>query len=365
MNNERPNVFNESIQLNKIVFFNPYADRHTKGAARRIELLSEAIHLQGREVKVVLKEEYLADLNPGLEKLALCCGLQRLAYFCAAARLARAPNTVVVSEVIFIPTWRKNIILTIHDLKAFDERASRGGRVRALAYRIFTQLARKIVVVSSGVKLDLVRHCNVPTSKVYVNYNGISGERINLAERNQRVAKLYDFVYVSSFARHKRHELLVTAAPAGAHLCFIGRDLGSLDNLLEQVARRGGEITVDIRTDVNGDDELFSLIGAAHCGVFPSVFEGFGIPLLEYAATGLFVMASDIPVFHEIADYVDLFFPPDDEAALGHAMAEFMQNKPTGNFASADLLRNSKFSEAAVTRAFLEIVDDSFLESDN
>lgn len=328
-------------------------------------MLSAAICKQGRKVQVVLKEEYLAGPKSVLESIALRYGLRRFAYFCAAGRLASIPNTVVVSEVIFIPTWRKNIVLTIHDLKAFDEHASRGGRLRALAYRTFAQLARRIVVVSNVVKQDVVLHCKVPASKVHVSYNGLSGARIDLAERHQRVTKLYDFIYVSSFAQHKRHELLVASAPVGARLCLIGRDLGSLENVREQVALRVGEIIVDIRTDVNDDAELFALIGAAHCGVFPSVFEGFGIPLLEYAAMGLYVMASDIPIFREIAEYVDRFVPPDDGEALNHAMAEFMRNKPIGKVVVADLLRCGKFSEAAVTRAFIKIVDASLQGSNN
>lgn len=351
--------------LRRIVFFNPYADRDTKGAARRIDLLSAAIRRQGREVQVVLKEEYLADLQPGLEGLALRWGLLRVAYFCAAWRLARDPSAVVVSEVIFIPTWRRNIILTIHDLKAFDDRASRGGRLRALAYRVFAQMAQKIVVVSNVVKQDVVQHCKVSTSKVHVNYNGMSHERIALAERSRSVVKRYDFVYVSSFARHKRHAMLVAAAPVGARLCLVGRDLGSLDDVRDQVALRGSDITVDILTDVADDDELFALIGSAYCGVFPSVFEGFGIPLLEYAATGLYVMASDIPIFREIAEYVDRFVLPDDVVALHQAMAEFMRDQPTGKVIAADGLRSGMFSEDAVTSAFIAIVDTSAQAADH
>ena len=351
--------------VRKIIFFNPYADRDTKGAARRIDLLSAAIRRQGGDVQVVLKEEYLAGPHSRLEGLALRYGLQRLAYFCAAERLARNPSAVVVSEVIFIPTWRSNIVLTIHDLKAFDVRASRGGRLRALAYKVFARLARKIIVVSKTVKQDVVLYCGVSPAKVHVNYNGLSAERIALAEYSRSVAKRYDFVYVSSFARHKRHALLVAAAPAGTHLCLIGRDLGSLDEVREQVALRGNAITVDIQTDVESDANLFALIGAAHCGVFPSVFEGFGIPLLEYAATGLYVMASDIAIFREIAEYVDCFVPPDDEEALHLAMVKFMQDQPCGKIAAADLLRRGEFSEEAVTRAFITIVNASIQEEEH
>ena len=341
----------------KIVFFNPYADRDTKGAARRIDLLSASIRRAGRAVEVILKEEYATGPRSRLEAWAERKGLHRLAYFCAAGRLAAQQDCVVVSEVIFIPTWRRNVVLTIHDLKAFDERASRGGSLRALAYKVFARLARKIVVVSKAVKQDVVRHCNVPPAKVHVNYNGLTDERIALAERSRSVAKRHDFVYVSSFARHKRHAMLVAAAPAGARLCLVGRDLGSLAEVREQIARRGGEITVDVFTDVGTDEELFALIGSAGCGIFPSVFEGFGIPLLEYAAAGLYVMASDIAIFREIADYVDRFVAADDQAALHGAMADFMRDRPAGKAAASDLLRHGEFSEDAVSRAFLEIVD--------
>ena len=340
----------------KIVFFNPYADSDTKGAARRIDLLSEAIRRQGRVVDVILKEDFLADPHSHCEAWAVNRGLLRLAYFLTASRIAREPDCVVVSEVIFIPTWRRNIILTIHDLKVFDERASRGGRLRTLAYKVFARLARKIVVVSKVVKEDVVRHCSVQAAKVHVNYNGLSSERVALAERCHSVDKHYDFVYVSSFARHKRHALLVAAAPTGAHLCLIGRDLGSLDEVRAQIVLRRGEITVDILTDVGSDEELFALIGSARCGIFPSVFEGFGIPLLEYAAAGLYVMASDIPIFREIAEYVDRFIPADNLTALRDAMSYFMRDRPRGKTA-ATTLRHGEFSEDAVSRAFLSIVD--------
>lgn len=345
--------------VHKIIFFNPYADRDTKGAARRIDLLSAAIRRAGRSVEVILKEEYASGPHSRLEAWAERHGLHRLAYFCAAGRLARDPGSVVVSEVIFIPTWRRNIVLTIHDLKAFDERASRGGGLRALAYRVFARLARKIVVVSKAVKQDVVRHCNVPAGKVHVNYNGLTDARITLAERSRSADKRHDFVYVSSFARHKRHAMLVAAAPVGARLCLIGRDLGSLDEVRAEIARRGAEITVDVFTDVGSDEELFALIGQAGCGVFPSVFEGFGIPLLEYAAAGLYVMASDIVIFREIADYVDRFVAADDEAALRGAMADYLRDRPVGKATASNLLRDGEFSEDAVSRAFIEIVDAS------
>jgi glycosyltransferase involved in cell wall biosynthesis len=56
--------------------------------------------------------------------------------------------------------------------------------------------------------------------------------------------------------------------------------------------------------------------------VFPSYLETFGHPMLEALASELPVVASDIPVFHEIAGAAALYADPHDAAALSHAMEE-------------------------------------------
>gem|GEM_PF-2622069 len=67
--------------------------------------------------------------------------------------------------------------------------------------------------------------------------------------------------------------------------------------------------------------------------VFPSVSEGFGIPLLEAMASGAAVIASDIPVFHEVAGDAAVYVPWHDEEALSAAM----QRIRSDDFLAADL----------------------------
>lgn len=72
------------------------------------------------------------------------------------------------------------------------------------------------------------------------------------------------------------------------------------------------------------DDELGGLLGSAHAVLFPSLAEGFGLPLVEALQAGTPVIASDIPVFREIAqDEATLLDPADREswisAILDHA----------------------------------------------
>lgn len=332
----------------KIIFFNPYANLDVKGTARRIEFLRHLLDLLGVPNQAVLAQDYIKTPKCLAERVALAFSLRRLAYFLQAWRLCQAPDTIVVSEVIFSPTWHPNMVLTVHDLKAYDERATRGGRTRRWAYGLFTRLARRIVVVSESVRDDVQRLCGVAPERIHVVPNGISRERMALAAHSMGRTTRYDFVYVSSFAKHKRHALLLRAAPAGSRLCLIGRNMGSLEETRAEALRRAGEIQVDILENVETDTQLFDLLGAARCGVFPSVFEGFGIPLLEYGAAGLYVIASDIPPFRELSAHVDRFIPPDDEQALREAMAEAMLRPDEVSAGAVDRVASSSYTEAAI-----------------
>ena len=340
-----------------VVFFNPYADSDVKGAARRIEFLSGLLIKAGISCRVILKADYVRSAMPFLERLALRLRLLRVAYFLFAWRLCREAEYVVISEVIFSPAWLSNFVLTIHDLKTFDAKAKRRGRSRKFAYVLFARLAQKIVVVSEAVRNDVIEHCKVHAERVHVLYNGISERRLAIARDSRGVAKTYDFVYVSSFARHKRHAMLIDAAPTGARICLVGRDLGTLQQAKERIAMRSGEIHVDIFDNVHSDAQLFKCIASAHCGIFPSVFEGFGIPLLEYAATGVYIIATDIPPFRELAPYIDRFVAADDTVALSTAMLDFMRIMPVTDSKAFECIASGPFSEAAILGRLCDLLD--------
>ena len=69
--------------------------------------------------------------------------------------------------------------------------------------------------------------------------------------------------------------------------------------------------------------------------IFPSLAEGFGLPLLEAMAVGCPVIASDIPVFREIADPSVLFFDPYSVDDLVAAMRRCLENPPDAKAAAA------------------------------
>jgi glycosyltransferase involved in cell wall biosynthesis len=130
------------------------------------------------------------------------------------------------------------------------------------------------------------------------------------------------FLYVGNAYPHKNLEMLLRAATlASVYLVFVGRD----DYFYKRL---------HIRPKAVSDAKLADLYSHAGALVCPSLMEGFGLPALEALSHGCPVIASDIPVFHEILEDVPKYFDPHDEKAL----VECLKNPP---------LRSKSFQEKA------------------
>jgi glycosyltransferase involved in cell wall biosynthesis len=74
------------------------------------------------------------------------------------------------------------------------------------------------------------------------------------------------------------------------------------------------------------DDELLQLYNTASCFVFPSLYEGFGLPPLEAMACGCPVLASDIPVIREVCADAAWYFTPTDPDAIRSTIQRFLNS---------------------------------------
>jgi len=89
------------------------------------------------------------------------------------------------------------------------------------------------------------------------------------------------------------------------------------------------------------EENLANYYSHAIAFVYPSLYEGFGIPLLEAFASGCPVIASDIPVFHEVAGNAALYFNPEEE----YAMREQIEK----------MLNSSTIQNACIEQGYLQI----------
>jgi len=129
-------------------------------------------------------------------------------------------------------------------------------------------------------------------------------------------------LFVGSRQQYKRFDLLVAAVQS---VRARGLDLGLVIaghpmSAEEQQQVRAALPANRLRHLTPADDELAALYQSAVAFVFPSQSEGFGLPILEAFASGCPVIASDIPVFREVAGAAAHYFTPGSSESLADAI---------------------------------------------
>ena len=152
-------------------------------------------------------------------------------------------------------------------------------------------------------------------------------------------------LYVGGRVHYKNFDVLVQAFdrwPQAKHaqLVLVG------DALNEAEERKLRELNILEHVCVMSkasDDTLCQLYNQAAAFVYPSLYEGFGIPLLEAMSCGCPVVASRIPTTQEIAADIPLYFEPTSVEGLVHALTQVFQGKDMERVASG-LSRAKTFS---------------------
>lgn len=134
------------------------------------------------------------------------------------------------------------------------------------------------------------------------------------------------FLYPANAWPHKNHDRLLSVLAAGRPgggvapvLC--GLDRGGLGVLEARVREKGLAGRVHL-LGVVPDADLTALVQGARFLFFPSLFEGFGLPVLEAARLGTPVACSDLPALREVAGEAAFFFDPTSPEAVGAALAK-------------------------------------------
>jgi len=218
-------------------------------------------------------------------------------------------------------------ILTIHDIRGVT---SDKGPVKRLLYG--SVLARSldnadhVVTVSESMRREILDFR--PESDVSVIYNGIdiggvaAVKEADLAEVKARFRLPERFMLtVGHFERRKNYLRLIEAlailrkSNRKFNLVMVGNDSGELKAVRDGIKRLGLTDAVIILSGIT-DKEVSCLYQLSGLFVFPSFYEGFGIPVLEAMANNCPMVLSDIPVFREITQNQANYFPHDNVPAL-------------------------------------------------
>lgn len=257
-----------------------------------------------------------------------------------AYELRRHPVDVLHVQYTAPPFCPAPVVATIHDL-AFEHLPEtftrRGAFQLKLTVRRTARRAARIATVSEFSRQDLLRTYGLAPEKVAVTYNGLEEQFTptpNSAEEataiRQRFGISRDFILaVGSLQPRKNLVRLIrayaklrTEQPAfTAQLVIVGRKLWLHHEIFAEVARQPWAQDV-ILTGYVADEDLPPLYRAARVFVYPSLFEGFGLPPLEALACGTTVVTSDNSSLPEVVGDAALLIEPQDEAAIAQAILQ-------------------------------------------
>lgn len=276
-----------------------------------------------------------------------------------------ARGAVVVSFANTAPLAARRQLVVMHDAGVW---AVPGAYTRAfrLWYRLLlpalARRARRVGTVSEFSRSELMRRVGVPAAKLFLVPP--SAEHILSVSPDMSVfarASVGTRPYVLAVASRSAHKNLAAVAAlagraelAGADVLIAGGDtrhvFGSAVSPSAGGARVLGRVT---------DGELRALYGRAACFVFPSFYEGFGLPPLEAMACGCPAVVANADALSEVCGDAALYCDPRDVASLARQVARLLASPVLrGELGRRGRTRAATFTWTAAARAIAAVLDE-------
>lgn len=227
-----------------------------------------------------------------------------------------------------------------------------------------------IIAISHSTKTDLGKFLNIPPEKITVTHLGVR-PGFNSAVKQERLGEIIDkyrlpsryLFYVGNFFPYKNLERLLDALIilSDRHGLSIPLVIGGKihpffrDEVHKSVSSRSLSDRV-IFTGYIPDDDLPCLYRAASAFVLPSLYEGFGLPVLEAMACGTPVACSSTSSLPEVAGDAALLFDPDSCESIAEALMRALSDEDLRKDLSAKGVRRAAhFSWETCARETLQV----------
>lgn len=235
------------------------------------------------------------------------------------------------------------VVATVHDV-SYLEHPQYFTRYRALQLRLTVkrtvEMASRVLTPSEFSRRSILKYYKIDPSKVVVVPNAVSSA-FHPVDREKAAAQLAakygirgPFVLmVGDLQPRKNHAGLLEAFrkviarnPKLRHqLVFVGKETWYSQTLHRTVERSGLASRVRFTGFVE-DADLLNFYGASDLFVFPSFYEGFGLPILEAMACGRAVACSDTSAMSEVADGAAALFDPHSPDEIARAISSVLND---------------------------------------
>lgn len=243
-------------------------------------------------------------------------------------------------------TYRRKFVLTIHDLILIHFPTLRGTTLNPFYYWIkyaaykfviwnAVRRAKSIVAVSEFTKNDILTEYPCAKNKINVTYEACEETHKTSVKYSQLVLQKYGIIkpyllYVGNAYPHKNLERLVDAFTevlkknSDMQLVLVGKEDFFYARLKEYVRNKNFQEILFL--GFVPDQDLDALYRYAEIYVFPSLYEGFGLPPLEAMAKGIAVVSSNHPCMKEILGNAAFYIDARDTEKITHGILQVLSD---------------------------------------
>lgn len=286
--------------------------------------------------------------------------------------LRSPPDVLFVPAHVLPPIHPAISLVTVHDLgyRVFPHMHPRLQRAYLdWSTRWNVRAAMHLLADSMATKADLITHYAAPAEKISVAYPGFD-ETLSPARNPATIAAVKArytipgdyFLYLGTLQPRKNLARLVDAFAAlasetSATLVLAGKRGWLYNDLIAQTTRLGLEGRVILTGYVAAADKA-ALFSGALAFVFPSLYEGFGMPVLEAQACGCPVITSTTSSLPEVAGDAALLVDPGDTAAIAAAMRRLASDAALRETLIERGFSNTRrFSWATCAQTVLDVIE--------
>lgn len=216
--------------------------------------------------------------------------------------------------------------------------------------------ADRIVAISECTKRDILHYSDFPADKIDVIYQScgtrfkvtVSEEQIQEIKIKYNLPDTY-ILNVGTIEERKNVYLAILALeklPKDFHIVIVGRKTKYYRDIMKRIQGKSYASRVHFLSGVPNND-LYAIYQQAQCFVYPSRYEGFGIPIIEAIQSGLPVVAASGSCLEEAGGEACLYVDPDDVEGMKNAILYCIEHREALNRASPEYVRRFENSDVA------------------
>ena len=268
------------------------------------------------------------------------------------------------------------VVITFHDLvfdlfPQFYPLTSRLWQWQ-MSYPYLARTADKLIAVSQNTKTDLMRLYRVPEDKVEVIYEGVDPEYFTSPVDSDVIKDKFkilgDYLYYVGSLEPRKNIIAAVRVIKYLHnkspqfgkmkLVISGSKSWLTTLVFAEIEKLGLKEAIIFTGPVN-EEEKIALLSSAKLFIFPSLYEGFGLPVLESMAAGTPVITSNNSSLPEVAGTAGVLINPLDQPQINLAVEKILTDQNFAhNLITEGKLQASKFSWEVAAKATLNVLSN-------